>query len=116
MGVWTDQAVAIVAEFMEMGATVAVSLGWAAARVMDPLWRMATGLRDRASADLESDNNGGGADMGDGVGGMGLVTGRPSLVGAGFMGQGARAGMLQMEQVVTSAVSAEPGWRETTPW
>ena len=43
---------------------------------------------------------------------MGLVTGRPSLVGAGFMRQGVRAGMLPMEQVVTSAVSAEPGGRE----
>ncbi len=44
---------------------------------------------------------------------MELVTGRPSLVVAGFMGQGARAGMLPMELVMTSAMSAaEPGGRE----
>ena len=111
-----EQAVAIVAEFMDVGATAAVSLGRAAAGVMDPLRWMATGMRDRASAGpmervmatvvvpiwATALAAGGRLVL------MGLVTGRPSLVGAGFMGQGARAGMLPMEQDVTSAVA--------TPW
>jgi hypothetical protein len=120
MGVWMEQAVAIIAELMEVGATAAVSLGWAAAGEMDPLLWMAPGLRDRASAGpMERVGETMAVPIwatalaaGGRLVSMGLVTGRPSRVGAGFMGQGARACMLPMEQVVTSAVSAEPGGRE----
>jgi len=115
-----EQVVAIVAEFMEVGATAAVSLGWAATGVMDPLLWMAAGMRDRASAGpMESvmatvavPISATALAAGGRLVLMGLVTGWPSRVGAGFMGQGARAGMLPMEQVVTSAVSAEPKGRE----
>jgi len=45
---------------------------------------------------------------------------RPSLVNAEFMGQESRAGMLPVEQDVTTAVSTEPTQREelasTVPW